>query len=135
VTRFLLDTNAVTDLIRNPQGVVATRISEVGQAQVCTSVIVAAEVRYGAVRRGSARLTAQCETVLRALEIEPFAPPADVMYARERARLQSSGRIIGANDLFIAAHALALGRTLVTDNERQFARVSGLSCENWLRRR
>jgi tRNA(fMet)-specific endonuclease VapC len=135
VTRYLLDTNAVTDLIRNPQGVIAKRVSEVGEADVCTSIVVAAEVRYGAARRGSPRLTAQCETVLAALEIVPFAAPADVSYARVRASLEAKGHVIGGNDLLIAAHALTLGATIVTDNEREFARVADLSCVNWLRGR
>ena len=133
MTRYLLDTNAVADLIRNPQGVIAQRVGEVGEADVCTSIVVAAEVRYGAARRGSARLTAQCEAVLGALEIVPFAAPADAFYARIRAGLEAKGKVIGRNDLLIAAHALTLGATIVTDNEREFARISDLACVNWLR--
>jgi tRNA(fMet)-specific endonuclease VapC len=65
--RYLLDTNIVSDLVRRPQGRVAEHIREIGEARVCTSVIVAAELRYGAVQMGSQRLTAQLDAVLEAL--------------------------------------------------------------------
>lgn len=131
--RYLLDTNIVSDLVRNPQGRATERIREVGEAQVCTSIIVAAELRYGAVKRGSPRLTAQLEAVLGALEVLPFEAPADAAYARLRARLDRTGQPIGGNDLLIAAQAVALGHTIVTDNEREFARIDDLPRENWLR--
>jgi tRNA(fMet)-specific endonuclease VapC len=130
--RYLLDTNIVADLVRNPQGRVAERIREVGETEVCTSIIVAAELRYGATKKGSPRLSAQVEAVLGALEVLPFEVPADAAYGRLRARLEAAGQPIGANDLLIAAHALALGHALVTANEREFARIKDLPCENWL---
>jgi tRNA(fMet)-specific endonuclease VapC len=100
---------------------------------VCTSIVVAAELRYGAAKKGSARLTAQLEAVLQALPVLAFEAPADATYGRLRAELEKAGQPIGGNDLLIAAHAMTLGQTLVTDNEREFARVTGLRCENWLR--
>jgi tRNA(fMet)-specific endonuclease VapC len=130
---FLLDTNILSDLIRNPQGRVAARIRAVGEAQVCTSIIVAAELRYGAAKKGSVRLTAQLNTVLAAVEILAFDAPADVVYGRLRSNLERIGQPIGGNDLLLAAHAIAFGHTLVTDNEREFARVDELEWENWLR--
>jgi tRNA(fMet)-specific endonuclease VapC len=130
---YLLDTNVVSDLVRNPQGKVAQRIRKVGEARVSTSIMVAAELRYGAAKKGSARLSAQLEAVLSVLDVLPFEPPADVMYASLRTSLEQVGTPIGANDMLIAAHALALGCTIVTGNEKEFARVRGLSCENWLR--
>ncbi len=130
--RYLLDTNIVSDLVRNPQGRVTQRIREVGEAQVCTSIIVAAELRYGAAKRGSPRLTAQLEAVLAALEVLPFEAPADAAYGR--LRLEAAGQPIGGNDLLVAALALALGHTIVTDNEGEFARIDELPRENWLRR-
>ncbi|MEX2373949.1 MAG: type II toxin-antitoxin system VapC family toxin [Dehalococcoidia bacterium] len=133
MTRYLLDTNIVSHLIRDPQGRVTKRIRAVGEAQVCTSIVVAAELRYGAARRGSARLTAQVGAVLSALEVLPLEPPADAMYGRLRTLLEQSGQPIGGNDLLIAAHAMALGCTVVTDNEREFARIDDLPTENWLR--
>jgi len=131
---YLLDTNIVSDLVRNPQGRVAEHIRKVGEAQICTSIIVAAELRYGATKKGSQRLTTQLETVLAALEVLPFEVPADVQYGAVRTRLERRGKPIGANDLLIAAQALTLAYTLVTDNEREFCRVPGLRLENWLRR-
>lgn len=131
--RYLLDTNIVSNLIRDPGGRATQRIREVGESQVCTSVIVAAELRFGAAKKGSERLTARLEAVLRALQVIPFESPADVTYGLIRARLEKSGRVIGANDLLIAAHALTLGCTVVTANEHEFARIPDLRCENWLR--
>jgi tRNA(fMet)-specific endonuclease VapC len=131
--RCLLDTNIVSDLVRAPGGRVAQRIAEVGEAEVCTSIIVAAELRYGATKSGSERLTRQLQAVLGALEVLPFEAPADETYGSIRARLEEAGQPIGGNDLLIAAQALTLGCTLVTDNEREFGRIPGLSVENWLR--
>jgi tRNA(fMet)-specific endonuclease VapC len=120
--RYLLDTNIGSDLVRNPHGRITQRIRKVGEEQVCTSIVAAAELRYGRAKKGSARLTAQLDDA-----------PADKNYGMLRARLEQSGKPIGANDLLIAAQALTLGHVLVTDNEREFARVDGLPCENWLR--
>jgi tRNA(fMet)-specific endonuclease VapC len=131
--RYLLDTNIVSDLIRNPQGRVARHIREVGEARVCTSIIVAAELRYGATKKGSPRLTAQLEAVLTALDVLAFEAPADTAYGLLRARLEQAGQPIGGNDLLIAAQAVALGYALVTDNGREFARIDDLPSENWLR--
>ena len=131
--RYLLDTNIVSDLVRNPQGKVAQHVFKVGEAQVCTSIIVAAEMRYGAEKKQSPRLSAQLDAVLGALEVLPFQKPADTTYGVLRSRLEKAGRLIGANDLLIAAQALALSYTLVTDNEKEFVRVKGLHLENWLR--
>lgn len=131
--RYLLDTNIVSDLVRNPQGRVAQHVRAVGEAQVCTSIIVAAELRYGAAKKGSPRLSTQLEAVLGALEVLPFDTPADAAYGMLRTRLEQAGRPIGSNDLLIAAQVLALGYTIVTDNEREFARIEELARENWLR--
>jgi len=130
---YLLDTNIVSDLVRNPQGRVTQRIREIGEAQVCTSIIVAAELRFGAEKKGSARLTAQLETILGALQVLPFEAPAEAAYGLIRARLERIGQVIGGNDMLIAAHAVTLGSTVVTDNMDEFSRVQDLRCENWLR--
>jgi tRNA(fMet)-specific endonuclease VapC len=123
---YLLDTNIVSDLIRAPQGRAASRIREVTEALVRTSIIVAAELRFGARKLGSPRLTERLEAVLRVLEIVPFTAPADAVYGQIRARLEQARTPLGGNDLLIAAHALALGDTVVTDKEREFGRVEGL---------
>lgn len=133
MTRYLLDTNIVSDLVRNPQGRVAQKIRRVGEQRVCTSIIVASELKYGAAKKQSARLSAQLHAVLGALEVLPFESPADDSYGMLRARLEKAGRPIGGNDLLIAAQALALEYTIVSDNEREFARIPGLAHENWLR--
>ena len=131
--RFLLDTNILSDLVRHPKGRIRDRIVDVGEGLVCTSIIVAAELRYGAARKNSPRLTAQIEAVLNGLDVLALESPIDVVYGELRDRLERSGRRIGANDLLIAAHALTLGHTIVTDNEREFSRIDDLTIENWLR--
>jgi tRNA(fMet)-specific endonuclease VapC len=131
--RYLLDTNIVSDLVRNPQGKVAQHIRTIGEAHICTTIIVAAELRYRAAKKASPRLSAQLNAVLGALEILPFEMPADAAYGLLRTQLEQTGRSIGANDLLIAAQAIALGYTIVTDNEREFARIESLPRENWLR--
>ena len=131
--RFLLDTNIVSDLVRHPRGKISGRISEVGEEDVCTSIIVAAELRYGSTKKNSSRLTSQLEAVLGAIEILALEAPVDTVYGVIRARLEQIGQPIGANDLLIAAHALSSDLTLVTDNEREFLRIDDLRVENWLR--
>jgi tRNA(fMet)-specific endonuclease VapC len=131
--RYLLDTNIVSDLVRNPQGRAAAKIAEVGEDAVATSIIVAAELRYGAAKKASPRLTAQLEAVLGVLEVIALETPVDASYGAARVALEAAGTPIGANDLLIAAQALALDMIVVTDNEREFARVDGLRLENWLR--
>lgn len=131
--RYLLDTNIVSDLVRNPQGVVARHIRKVGEQNVCTSIIVAAELRYGAAKKGSPRLSTQLEAVLGALEVLPFEAPADSIYGLVRARLEQKGKLIGSNDLLIAAQVIALDCTVITNNEKEFSRVEGLAHDNWLR--
>jgi tRNA(fMet)-specific endonuclease VapC len=131
--RYLLDTNIVSHLVRDPQGDVARKVARIGEELVCTSIIVAAELRYGAAKRASSRLSEQLEAVLGAIDVLALEPPADIVYGELRARLERSGRPIGANDMLIAAQALALGHTVVTDNEREFSRIDDLLLENWLR--
>ena len=131
--RFLLDTNIVSNLIRYPQGRIADRIKAVGEANICTSIIVASELRYGATKKASPRLTAQVEAVLGAIDTLPFDSPADEIYGSIRTKLELAGTPIGGNDLIIAAQTLALELTLVTDNDKEFGRIDGLEVENWLR--
>ena len=90
-------------------------------------------MRYGAEKKRSPRLSAQLEAVLGAIEVLAFEAPADVEYGMLRVQLEQSGRPIGANDLLIAAQAIALEYTIVTANEKEFARIENLRCENWLR--
>jgi tRNA(fMet)-specific endonuclease VapC len=133
VTRYLLDTNIISDLIRDPAGPVAARIARVGVNAICTSIIVVAELRFGAAKKASARLTKQMEIVLRGFDIMPFEAPADDVYGQLRAKLERRGQPIGGNDLLIAAHAMAMECCIVTANEREFGRIEGLPVENWLK--
>ena len=127
----MLDTNVVSELVRRPDGQTARRAASIEPRTIAVSIIVAAELRYGAERRGSDRLTRQLEAVLAALEILPLTEPADAHYAAIRSELERVGRPVGHNDLLIAAHARALDATLVTRNIREFRRVPGLAVEDW----
>jgi tRNA(fMet)-specific endonuclease VapC len=130
--RYLLDTNILSDLVRDPQGRIARHITRVGEDRVCTSIVVAAELRFGARKSGSQRLAQRIDLVLSALDVLPLEPPADRHYGEIRQLLASRGQAVGANDLLIAAHALALDLSVVTANAVEFARVPALRVENWL---
>src|SRR5437870_9098755 len=128
----MLDTNIISDLIRNPQGRAAKRIAKVGEDNMCASIIVAAELRYGCAKKGSKRLLKAVEDLLGEINVLPFEVPADAAYGEIRSELEAAGKPIGGNDLLIAAHARATGTTIVTDNTDEFKRVRGLNVENWL---
>lgn len=129
--KYMLDTNVLSGLMSNPHGSIAERIEAVGEASICCSVIVAAELRYGAAKKGSEKLSKRVDAALSALPILPLNQPVDTIYATVRSELAKAGTPIGPNDLVIAAHALAEDLTLVTANVREFNRVSGLRVENW----
>jgi tRNA(fMet)-specific endonuclease VapC len=128
----MLDTNIISDLIRNPQGKAARQIAKVGEDNVCTSVIVASELRYGCAKSGSKRLLKAVEDLLAEIAVLPFDIPADAEYGGICAGLEAAGKPIGANDLLIAAHACATETTIVTANVSEFRRIRGLQVENWL---
>jgi len=129
---YLLDTNILSDLVRHPQGMVAARITKAGEDSVCTSIVAAAELRFGAAKSNSEKLADRVDLILSALEILPLEVPADHQYAALRHHLTHQGTPIGPNDLLIAAHALASDLTVVTANVGEFSRVPGLKVENWL---
>jgi tRNA(fMet)-specific endonuclease VapC len=128
----MLDTNIISDLIRNPRGNAAKRIAKVGEDNICTSIIVTAELRYGCAKSGSKRLLKAVEDLLGEIPVLPFDVPADADYGGIRSALEAAGRPIGSNDLLIAAHAHATGSTIVTANADEFKRIRGLNVENWL---
>ena len=128
----MLDTNIISDLIRNPQGRAAKRIAKVGEDNICTSIIVAAQLRYRCAKSGSSRLLKAVEDLLGEINVLPFDVPADAEYGGIRSELEAAGKPIGGNDLLIAAHAYATGATIVTANADEFQRIRGLSVENWL---
>lgn len=132
--RYLLDTNIISEIVRQGGGsVVLGRITGIGEANICTSAIVASELRYGAAKKGSELLSEKVERALCNIDILPYAAGASHTYGTLRTSLERAGRVIGANDMLIAAHALSLCAILVTDNIAEFARIQGLRVENWLR--
>jgi tRNA(fMet)-specific endonuclease VapC len=133
---YLLDTNALSELVRHPDGSVAAMYrvkAKDPESILLTSIIVACEVRYGLAKNYSAWVEQRANEVLARIPAEALGAGADDAYATIRADLERRGQIIGQNDMLIAAHALALGAILVTDNTREFRRVKGLRVENWLR--
>ena len=130
--QYLLDTNALSDLIRRPRGPIAERIASVGEQAICTSIVVAAEFRYGAAKSRSEELADCVDRILSAIEVLPLKPPADRHYANIRHHLAQQGTPVGPNDMMIAAHARSLGLAVVTANIREFSRIEGLKVENWL---
>ena len=127
----MLDTNIVSELIRNPGGRAAQRATQAGDS-VCVSVVVAAELRYGCAKKASPSLLRRVGEFLSEVPVLPFDVPADSAYGAIRAGLEAAGHPIGSNDLLIAAHARSLDATLVTANTREFQRVPGLNLENWM---
>lgn len=130
--RYLFDTNVLSALIKQPAGALAQRVAQLGGDQLCTSIVVACELRYGAAKKGSRRLIAIVNELLSRLDVLPLEAEADRHYAELRVALERRGQPIGSNDLLIAAHARALGLILVTDNVSEFSRVPSLAVENWL---
>lgn len=131
--RCLLDTHVLSQLLRDPHGDVAHRLGQHTEADVFTSVVVACELRYGALKKNSAPLTQRVEQLLGSLDVATLGAGVEEAYASIRTDLESRGLPIGANDLLIAAHALTENATLVTDNTEEFRRVHGLVVENWIR--
>ena len=129
---FLFDTNVLSDLIRRPQGTLARKLTALPPLRLQTSIIVACELRYGALKKKSPRLQQKVDQLLELVEVLPLGPEADRHYGQIRTALEVRGEVIGQNDLLIAAHARALGLTLVTANVSEFSRVPGLAVENWL---
>ncbi|MCJ9673763.1 MULTISPECIES: type II toxin-antitoxin system VapC family toxin [unclassified Neorhizobium] len=130
--RFMLDTNIVSAIVRDPRGKVFERLAEVGEQNVFISIITHGEVWYGVKKNGSEELARKVAAVTRRFYVAPLNLPVDQRYADIRQVLRQ-GKNIGPNDLWIAAHALALDAVLVTNNESEFSRVPGLKIENWLR--
>lgn len=129
---YLLDTNVISELIKNPRGVVFSKIKKVGEDTICTSIIVAYESKFGARKKNSQKLIEKVEIILDSIEILPLTHPVEQYYAEIRRDLEQQGQPIGGNDLLIAAHCLSLGLTLVTANIREFSRISNLKIENWI---
>ena len=138
---FLLDTNIISHIMKNPLGSVAQRIQQITEnaistgnaSPICTSVIVQCELQYGLAKNPASKLHIAYATTMKYIPVLAMEPMVAQYYSQIRTALEAQGTPIGPNDTFIAAHALALGATLVTDNEDEFRRVVGLRVENWLK--
>lgn len=128
----MLDTNILSDALRNPLGRPKLYMQRFESREICTSAIVASEMRYGIAKRGSPKLIERVEAILNWITVLPYDDAAARAYGFIRTELERKGTPIGWGDLFIAAHAHSLDMTLVTNNTREFARVPGLKVENWL---
>lgn len=132
---YLLDTNTISHMMHNADGIVARRLQHLmltgAVERLYTSVIVQSELLFGLAKRPTARLQSAYEQQMSGLTVMPIDDAVSHSYAAVRLALSRAGTPIGPNDTFIAAHALALGYTLVTDNEDEFRRVVGLKVENW----
>ena len=132
---YLLDTNILSDMMRNPEGLAAQRFIEAVKdkpdARLCTSVVVQCELLFGIRRRTHPRWQIHFERVLESVEVLPLESDVCIHYAALRSLLETLGTPIGPNDALIAAHALALNATLVSA-DAEFLRVPGLRVENWL---
>ena len=129
---YLLDTNICIYIINKRPPQVRARFEGLRYGEVAVSSITGAELSFGVAKSGSARNEAALEKFLAPLELLPFDTAAMRRYGPLRAELQTRGQPIGALDTLIAAHALALGAILVTNNLAEFGRVPGLACENWV---
>ena len=130
----MLDTNIISNAIRYPHSALAVRIQQLSalpEEVLCTSLMVECELRFGAQKVASLQLSSKIDTVLRFIPSKVIDHTVIAHYASIRTQLEKAGTPIGPNDTLIAAHALALDCTLVTDNQSEFQRVPGLRAENW----
>lgn len=133
---YLLDTNIVSHFVRASSPELTRRILESEADSLCISTISAGELLYGLGRlppsRRAQTLRQQLDAVFKAIAVMPLPAEAAGHYGTVRSALEKDGNPIGTNDLWIAAHALAQGLTLVTNNTREFKRVKGLKVEDWV---
>lgn len=130
--RYMLDTDTCSYIMKRSNNAVLMRLQKTPVSDVCISVITKSELLFGvevSPRRRQDELA--LGAFLRYVEVLDLPDSASLHYAKIRANLKTRGTMIGANDLFIAAHARSLGLTLVTNNTREFGRVSRLAVENW----
>ena len=131
---YLLDTNIVSFAFRDRPPKVLSRLAQKQSSELAISAITLAELRFGADKSSAARrYHALIDTFVVRVPALPFDVAAATAYGRLRASLASRGTPIGPLDTLIAAHALSLGATLVTNNLREFRRVEGLIIEDWTR--
>lgn len=132
MARYMLDTDICSYVMKRSSPTLLERLAAVPVQDVCISVITRAELLYGVrISPNPTRDRGALEGLLTYVEVLEFPEAAAVDYAEVRADLKARGVLIGANDLFIAAHARNLGLTLITNNMAEFSRVEGLALENW----
>lgn len=128
---YLIDTDVLWRVIRDPHGEIAARLLALDEANVATSVIVACELRYGAEKKRNASLSERVEALLGSLPVLALEPAVDRVYGGLRRQLESTGTLVGAHHLLIAAHAVTTGRTLITRNGHELSRVPTVALETW----
>jgi len=132
---YLLDTNIISALMKDRTGAITANVRVWAQrlpdCKLVTSVVVQYELLFGLARHGTSRLQTAYDIQMNKLPVLPLDPAVGPHYARLRAHLEKAGTPIGANDTLIAAHALALGATLITA-DADFGRVPDLALKNWL---
>jgi tRNA(fMet)-specific endonuclease VapC len=129
---YLLDTNTCVYAIRQRPEPVYQRLSNSAGEIVALSVVTAFELEIGALRAQGRGYSEAVRRFLREFSVLPLEDSARDAYGRLRSGLERRGERIGAHDMLIAAHAMALGATVVTNNEKEFKRVKGLRIENWV---
>jgi tRNA(fMet)-specific endonuclease VapC len=130
--RYMLDTDICIYLAKNRYPQVTARFERLKPEQPVISVITYGELQHGAYKRSDrSRTLSQLAELIQYLPVENLTSSAAQAYGEIRAALEKQGRLIGHNEIWIAAHAMALDVTLATNNEREFLRVTGLSVENW----
>lgn len=132
MTLYLLDTNILSNLFRNPDGIVEETLRKRHREEIGTSIIVKGEIEFGLRKNRNLRGARQFQDLIEVLTVWPLDRPAETHYANLRGDLEERGISAGANDLWIAAQALALDAVLVSD-DRVFGRMPNLKIENWLR--
>ena len=130
--RYMLDTDVCSYVMKRSHDPLLQRLQKVPVSDVCVSVVTKSELLYGVeVSPRRQQDEAALNAFLNYVEVLDFPDTASSHYAQIRAQLKKSGNMIGANDLFIAAHARSLGLTLVTHNSQEFRRVHRLTIEDW----
>jgi tRNA(fMet)-specific endonuclease VapC len=131
-TRYMLDTDICIYISKRRPPEVKARFERMKQGQMVMSVITYGELYYGAIKSNQrAKALAELATTVRGIPVEDLTSTVSEAYGTIRAALEKQGRVIGNNDIWIAAHAMSIGVTLATNNDREFLRVAGLSVENW----
>ena len=129
---FMLDTDTASCLIRGRKPLLDARVSRVPPGQICISAVTRGELLYGLkLKEGAVRLAKVVEQFLSRVDCLSWDAAAATQFASVASVLHKAGMQIGSMDAMIAGHALAVGAVLVTNNGRHFARVPGLTVENW----